>query len=71
MGGKGKGAEKNNLRNNNQNFSKFDEKYKSIEPKTSMTPQAGKKNKTRNLFESQAGKENYTRPYHNQIAENL
>lgn len=43
MGGKGKGAEKNNLRNNNQNFSKFDEKYKSIEPKTSMTPQAGKK----------------------------
>lgn len=37
-----------------------------------MTPKAGKKKKkTRNLFESQAGKENYTRPYHNQIAENL
>lgn len=71
-GGKGKGTEKNNWRNNDQNFSKFDEKYKSTEPKTSMIPPSReKKKKTRNLIESQAGKENYTRPYHNQIAENL
>lgn len=40
-GGKGEGTEKNNWRNNDQNFSKLDEKYKSTEPKTSMNPQAG------------------------------
>lgn len=48
-GGKGKGTEKNNWRNNDQNFSKFDEKYKSTEPKTSMIPPSREKKKKQGI----------------------